>query len=124
MSATARIKYANGLPTDSDTFTIFDTTDNGVSGMLQGGEYKWCVQSIVNSHSGTLKAYWSIDGGTTWHQHYTSGALAAPAAGSSNDAEQFVEHYLDWKLEWLNGGVTQTTFDVAIALSDERSAAL
>jgi hypothetical protein len=119
--STARINYLGGLPTGSATTTVFDTTDNDVPDALVSAGVKWFVYSILNDEDGELKAYWSLDGGTNWHQHYSSGTLSAPAAGTTNDGEVYIEHYRDWKIEWVNGGTNQTTFEVSAALTEERS---
>jgi hypothetical protein len=74
-----------------------------------------CIHSyhfdIKNSQAGTINGYYSNDRGANWVQFYTL-AAAIPAATTSNRDAVLVEGFADFKFEWLNGGVDQTTFTV------------
>lgn len=74
--------------------------------------------NVKNSHDFTIKGYKSIDRGVTWVQFYTSGVLAAPAAGATNDVVVSVEGTPDFAFTVLNGGTNQTAFDITQNLSD------
>lgn len=106
------IKVSTTAPVDAETTTLFDTTTAFGLGSFRH------LQSVLkrisfgthNSHSGTLNASRSIDGGTNWRV-YSTQAIAASAANTISGPYDFlVDTYLDWKLEWVNGGTTQTTW--------------
>lgn len=119
----ARPKYVGtALPTGATTETLFSTVaafpGKGYPAMCG---VKRLVIDIKHSHAGTMKAYRSKDRGVNWDQIYDSGSIAAPAATSSTIRDFAIEQYDDWKLDWLNGGTNQTTFNVDMALADERA---
>ena len=125
-----KVRYTGtALPTGATTETLFTTANMGAAAMAILGLARLTV-AIKNSHSGTLKLYKSQDRSTTsnpstitnWQQIAES-AVAAAAATGENIYDYLVEPYYDVKLDWLNGGVTQTTFLVDMALSPERSPA-
>lgn len=120
---TTTVKYiGTALPTDSDTFTLFDTTSTGHwTGMLAHTQTCRVLVDIKHSHNGTLKSYKSKDGGTNWVA-MSSQAVTASAATSA--ADYLVEGLRDFKLEWVNGGTTQTTFVADIVLSSDRALAI
>ena len=109
------------LPTGATTEVLFST-------VVSFPGAKWCAISrlsrllvnLVNSQSGTAKGYRSSDRGVNWTQVYDSGALAAPAARASNTLDLHISEFPDFKLEWLNGGVTQTVFVIDMALLPEQ----
>jgi len=105
------------LPTDSDTHTIFDTSTFSSKNFLSNGNYDRLLVDVVNSHIATYKWYKSDDRGTNWQQIGES-AVAVPAATDSNITDHLVSGYQDFKLEWVNGGTTQTTFEINISLTE------
>jgi hypothetical protein len=120
----ARLKYTGiALPTGATTVNMFDTTLTGVRDFLNNARGNRFECSIQNDQAGSLLAYWSDDFGVTWNKYDTQ-AVAIPAAGaSSGPFDYLIDSYKDWKLDWLNGGVTQTTFIVNMALvSGDRDA--
>lgn len=120
------LKYTGtALPESTDTETVFDTTK-----MIQGNTtsafesfkhflamtgLRWFRYSIWNSHAGTLNFYRSTDGGTNWRRFKTTAVAAA--SGDANEDDVLVEAHPDFKVEWVNGGTNQTTFDIAISLA-------
>jgi hypothetical protein len=110
----ARVKYISGTPTDGNTFNIFSTA-------TKGGNYFAHVFSdtlnltIKNDQIGKLKEYRSDDA-ITWTQ-ISETDVAIPGAGASNTYSYDVSQYKHWKLDWVNGGTTQTTWTVDIAIS-------
>lgn len=119
------LKYSGtALPTDANTFVLFASASPsaGVAGSCPMAN--WAVMSglhvykydVKNSHDGTVKGYKSDDRGANWVQFYDSGTLTAPTY--TNAAVVSVEGLHDFKFEWVNGGVTQTTFELAQSLSD------
>ena len=118
---TTRVKYTGtALPTDSDVHVLFDTTVAFASGanLFQLSGTKRFLLDIKNSHAGTLKMYKSDDRGTNWNQ-IDQVSVAAAAATDSNVYDLLVALYRDWKIEWTNGGTTQTTFEIDQMLTDE-----
>lgn len=116
------IKYmGTALPTLSATFTLFTTVDTGMSNFFPiAGLHRFLVD-IKNSHAGTLKEYKSDDGGTTWNQ-ISETAIAAAAATATNVKDYLVSGYRDWKVDWVNGGTTQTTFEIDMSVTGQRGA--
>lgn len=122
--ANTRITYNGTAPgADSNTYSIFSTVTafNGTRGGFALCGIKRFEVDIKHSQAGTLKAYYSTDGGTTWIQYYDSGSIAAPASGSSTRKDFNVHLYTDWKLDWVNGGSAQATWVVAMGAHDNNS---
>lgn len=118
-----RAKYTGtALPADSDTEVLFSTTTMPMASFFQITGIRRVVFDIKNSHIGTIKVYKSDDRGTNWEQ-ISEDSVAVPAATDTNTYDYLVEPYRDWKAEWVNGGTTQTKFEIDIALTDDRSPA-
>lgn len=92
-------------------------------GFFQHAGIHKMIFDIKCTQAGTIKWYKSSDRGTTWRQE-GSQAIAAPAATDSVVQEFLVEAYLDFKVEWTNGGVAQATWAVDIVGSPDRAAAI
>lgn len=124
---TVRVKYdGTALPTDSDTFTLWDSTGNNAHNNGSSADIinmcglKWANIRVECSHKGTLHASWSDDDGTEWNVY---DQRVMPASGT-NMAHHYtipIVGYRDVKIEWVNGGTTQTNFDVMTSLSPEQS---
>lgn len=112
-----RVTYTGGLPTGSNTSNLINTTLMNSRPFMLG--FKRAQLSIKHDQAGTLKAYWSNDGGTTWYQFYDSGSIAAPTY--TTDKDIYIEGHRDFKLDWVNGGVNQGTFVVSLVMSEERA---
>jgi hypothetical protein len=113
-----RLKYTAGTPTDSDTFSVFNTYSASLGGNFFSHAFTDKFEiTIKNSHAGTLKEYRSDDG-ITWNQ-ISETAVAAPAASGSNSYSYDVGQYKYWKLDWINGGTTQTTWTVDMVLTGD-----
>lgn len=119
------------LPTTSETVVLFATAPTFTAGVSDGRGFgrKHELQrmrvhrvllDLTNSHNGTLRAFQSQDRGKTWVQVAPDIAVAASAASSTNQVDFLVEPYPDWKLVWVNGATTQTTFTVNVVGVDQR----
>lgn len=108
------------LPTGSADTTLFDSTVHmGGKRMVPLMGIERMMITLQNSQAGSLKAYWSADGGTTWNLYDTQTA-AIPAAGlSSGPYDYLIDGYADWRLIWTNGGTNQTVFTVSLAGIEE-----
>lgn len=116
-----RPKYLGAaLPADSDTEPMFTTIGMGGAGWTQQAGIKKFLLRLNNDQAGTVKAYKSENRGVTWVQ-VDEAAVAIASATVDNKYELVVETFLDWKVDWVNGGVTQTAFGPTIALSTERT---
>lgn len=116
-------KYiGSALPGNAETVNIFSSVValNGKR-MAQGAGLHRLIVDIKHDQTGTMKFYVSANRGVTWDQIYDSGVIAAPAATSSTIRDFAFEPYDDFKLDWLNGATPQTTFNVRVALTDERA---
>lgn len=104
------------LPTGSGTTVLFST----IGGPKVRGIAAWVTLVVEHSHLGTVNLYWTNDGGTNWYLADTEEFV--PVAESSQ-REFFVEPYSDIKLEWVNGGTNQTTFQLTMSISQQRGGA-
>lgn len=127
MSNTFSAAVSGGTPgADANTYKLFDSTIAfSAARMMRMCNISRAVFTLQNSQAGTLNAYWSNDGGTTWRL-YDARAVAIPAAStSSGPFDYYVEAYRDWKLEWVNGGVAQATWAPELELVEgDRAAAI
>lgn len=104
------IKVSTTAPTLATTTTLLDTTSAFGVGVFRHTGIKRISFGVVNDQAGTLIAQKSIDGGTTWDT-YDSRVVGIPAANTmSGPFDYLVDTFLDWRLRWTNGGVTQTTW--------------
>lgn len=120
-----RIKYTGtALPEDSDTETIYSTLSNVAHGQAKSGDVlrqvgaRRCVVDVFCSHKGTLQASLSNDDGTNWRK-YKEHVMPPTTAGQVWHFEFEVSGLRDFRLQWVNGGTTQTTFDINVYLTDE-----
>lgn len=119
MSAdTTLIGYTGvALPTGATTTTLFDTTVAFPgAGYIAMNRMKRLQVDLVNSQAGTFTWQKSANRGLSWVQLSTQAA-----AIGTNDLDILVENFLDFRLQWTNGGVTQTQFEISMALSGERT---
>lgn len=120
------VKYTGtALPADANTYTLFDTTTANAgmgASFFANSNTKRFLLDIKNDQAGTLKVYKSDDRGTNWNQ-IDQVSVAAAAATDTNTYDFLVAQYKDWKITWTNGGVTQTTYEIDMALSDEANVA-
>lgn len=120
----ARVKYVGATPgADTNIYTIFSTAlSEAPPGFLAMSDTHKILVSISASNNGTLKAYKAItrdiNNVPVWQQVSTESVTVTP--GTDVVRDYLVEPYLDWKLEWTNGGSAQTTWMVDVALSDFR----
>ena len=109
------------LPTGNDNIELFNTVVactgkrqlNGV-----GGAMKRFVWNIVFDLPANIRLDKSNDRGANW---VPVGAVVAAATGV--DGGFLIEHYDDFRIVWVNDGVSQTVWEVDIALDGERSVA-
>lgn len=122
MNNVTHFKYTGtALPADSDTVTLLDTFAAGMPPhAFQHQNLRRVVIDLAHSHIGTVKFYKSDpDGvrGTDWTL-VASQAIAVPSTGT--DQIQFiVQPYPDFKIDWTNGGTTQTQFEPNITADSE-----
>lgn len=104
------IAVSGGTPTNTDTVVLFNSvTAFGRGGFRCSGVARVSF-GVENSHSGTLKAYRSIDHGTNWDQIADDIAVAAATATDISGPYDFLaDTYLDLKLEFTTSA-TQTTW--------------
>lgn len=117
MSQPIQIPYQDtALPTDSDTFVLWNSENflpQGAANMLANmGVNRWTA-SLWLSQDGTVNGYRRETGSSAWRKFYTN-ALTAGTEALQEDV--FIGGYGEVKFEFVNGGVTQTAFDVRQAL--------
>jgi len=120
------VAVSGGTPgADSNTYVLFDSTvtfaapnqSNSKSTTLSAHGISRIELTLVNAVAGTLKGYRSVDKGANWDQ--VGGDIAVPinAATDVNGPYDFlVDSYGDFRISWVNGGSTQTTWRPQISL--------
>jgi hypothetical protein len=111
--------YSSTVPTGSARVTLMDSTAMfGVNKLLDTPVKRVSV-TIYHNQAGFLDASRSIDG-ITWRV-YSHVAVSAPAANTISGAVHYiVEHFSNWKLEWVNGGVSQTIWEPELVVYETR----
>jgi hypothetical protein len=125
MSEICKVAYTGlALPLLNTLYVLFSTVDAGMgAGMHQRNKAKKFTVVLKNDQAGTINL-WAGTAATTvaagWTQVSTT-AVGIPAAGTSNPYEFLVESFEHFKVEFLCGGTTQTTFGIWMAFEDERA---
>jgi hypothetical protein len=123
MSFKCKITYTGSTPgADTNVYVLFDSSKLGVTTagkqcLANFPKAQRFVLSLLNAAAGTLKAYRSENGGTTWTQVFADDALSA-ATTTAALRDYFIGGFRDFKLEWTNGGSAQTTWLVDMMLSE------
>lgn len=112
MTPIVHITYDDSTaPTDSNTIVLFDSTvawpakrQHQYAGIRR---FNWHIR---RSHNGTVRLRKSDDRGANWSTVSDTG----DAEGSFE-----VHRYDDFQVQWVNGGTTQTTWDVDINLTEK-----
>lgn len=121
---TTQVKMSATLPTGSATTTMIDTFVALKGTILSAADVARIVFAVKNSHACTLKVYESDDG-TTYRQILGDISVAAAAATDLNGPyDWFVEPYKYVKVDVVNGGTNQTTWDAFMRFESERAAAV
>ncbi len=117
MNETVNVAVQGGTPgSDSNDYILFASTTCFSNSTLRAHDINRITFTVVNDHTGTLKAYYSQDKGTTWTQ-YDSQAVGIPVSGKvSGPFDYLVDPFPDWKLVWTNGGTAQATWLPALVL--------
>lgn len=141
MSAdTTTLTYTGAAPgADAATYVLFATAPPSAGSTnfaFPGAKYcamskmKRYVLQLFNSQAGTLNVYVSktragdaalnpTTATVVWTQLSTA-AIVASTTAAPNVLDILIEHYDDFKVEWVNGGAAQATWLVQQALSGER----
>lgn len=113
---TINVAVSGGTPgADSNTYVLFDSTVAFTGGLPQH-DISRVTFSLNNAASGTRKASWSIDKGANWNLYDSTATTAAVSPAMSGPFDYLVDTYVDWKLEWTNGGSAQTTWRPSLTL--------
>lgn len=107
-----KIGFTDVLPTGSGTTTLFNSVTAFGAGSMDGNGMKRLAVSIYHDQSGTLRASWSRNGGTTWRTFYNEVKTAPGANAITGPVDFLLDTFSDVKVEWINGGVDQTVFEV------------
>ncbi|TPV96252.1 MAG: hypothetical protein B7733_05950 [Myxococcales bacterium FL481] len=110
--------YSGGLPTGSGTFSLINTATEGIDIVAEG--MRQLEIDISHDENFTLKAYWSVSSDDTGWVQFDERPAPAPGAGSTTYGQWLVAGKRQVKLEAVNGGTDQTTFEGTISL-DSRS---
>lgn len=115
------VKYTGSTPgADANTYPLFTTVQAGM------GSYFFSLARIarfelklIHDQQVTLKWYRSDDRGSNWTQ-VGEETLAGLAAKNEDVRDYLVEGEKDWKLDLVNGGSAQTTWDIKMAMTGQR----
>lgn len=112
--------YSGSTPgADTNTYGIFSSV-SAFPGkrMLPGHGYRRFVVGIRHSSAGTVNLYKSADRGTNW---VLADTFSAASTTEEDLYDALIEHFDDFKVEWVNTGSAQTTWVVSLAASPERA---
>lgn len=132
--STAQVKYQGSTPgADANTYVLFATTLPAAPTDAMNALWPQRGPALLNvakfaliikhTQAGTINIFESQDRGANWRQIDTV-AIVAPGATGSTSLEFLIESLWDFKVEWVNGGVAQASFDVNIALVSDRASPL
>lgn len=113
-----RFQYSGSAPgANTNATTLFDSTIQlGAAGALGRARFRSFAVALKNSHSGSVRASMR-DASGSWQAFRTEDFAASPA-GAANTLTLEIGHCADLKIEWVNGGSAQTTWFVAMVLSE------
>ncbi len=123
MSQTAVVVYNGATPgADSSTYVLFSTVSAFPGKRMHSGMgFKRFVVGVRHSSAGTINLYKSVDRGTNWVQCDT---FSAASTTLEDLYDALVEHFDDFKVEWVNSGSAQSPWTVSLAFSNERAASV
>lgn len=99
-------------PIDSATTTLFDSTVAFGVDVMRHLPFARISIGFNNSHAFTLNAAESTDKGVTWRV-FSATAVGVPAANTISGPYDFlVDIYHEVRFQIVNGGTTQTTWEV------------
>src|SRR6187402_2649061 len=107
---------------NSDTYVLFSsvTAFNGKK-MAPINGYKRFVVGVRHSSAGTINLYKSVDRGVVW---VLADTFSAASTTLEDVYDALVEHFDDFKVEWVNTGSAQSPWVVSMALTPERAASV
>lgn len=123
MSDSAIVTYAGATPAaDSLTYVLFSSVACFPGKRAASGAgYRRFVVGVRHSSAGTINLYKSVDRGTVW---VLADTFAAASTTLEDVYDALIEHFDDFKVEWVNSGSAQNPWVVSMALSPERAASV
>ncbi len=104
------IAMSTTAPLDAATTTLFNSVDALGARQLRHVPFARLSLAVENSHAGTIEASFSNDGGANWDVYDSRAVTAAGAGVISGPYDYLIDTYDDFRLRWINGGTTQTTW--------------
>jgi len=126
MAESCILTYGSGTPgADANTYNVYNSVSawSGKRMATQSGYKRLVVDMKFAGGNGTLKWYKSSDRGTNWLQ-IGQESVTAPSSTDTVVRDFLIEEYDDFKLDWVNGGSAQTTWNISVALTDSRNPAV
>lgn len=123
MSESAVFTYTGTAPgADSNTYVLFSSVEALPGKRMHSGlGFKRFVVGVRHSSAGTINLYKSVDRGTTW---VLADTFSAASTTLEDLYDALVEHFDDFKVEWVNSGSAQDPWVVSMALSSGRQASV
>lgn len=113
-----RIGISDILPTGTNTYTLLDGTNVNGANISQLGVKRVAV-TIYHDQAGTLRASIRMRSGN-WRVYYNEVKSASTATALTGPVDFLIDMSESWKLEWVNGGVDQTVFEVEMTGLESR----
>lgn len=117
------IGVSGGTPgADANTYVLFSSVVAFGARVMPTLGISRIQFTVKNSQAGTLKAFLSNDGENAW-QEYDAQAVAIAGAGVvSGPFDYLVDSFKDFRLDWINGGLAQATWQpMIIAICGDRA---
>ena len=123
MSESVVIKYTGAAPgANSNTYELFSSVTAFPGARMHSGlGLKRIVCGVRHSSAGTINLYKSADRGANW---VLADTFSAASTTLEDVYDALVEHFDDFKLEWVNSGSAQSPWTVSLALSSGRAASV
>ena len=116
MSETAVVTYGGAAPgADSNTYLLFSSVAAFPGKRMHSAlGFKRFVVGVRHSSAGTINLSKSTDRGTNW---VLCDTFSAASTTLEDLYDALVEHFDDFKVEWVNTGSAQSPWSVSLAFS-------
>jgi hypothetical protein len=114
----------NGLPGAAESVVLFQTSNQGLTNLGSVFWFDYAICPNTNATGNSVTGEFSVDGGTTWVNFYTSASNEPVGDSSTFIDEIYVGMFQDIRIKFNNGAAAQTSFSVAMSITGgERSTA-
>ena len=111
-----KLEYTGTAPTNSTTSTLFDSTEALPTGFVTSVVDCRYRLAVAHSHAGTIKGYAKDSISGSWVQFYERLMKIPVSTARYQNVSIPTTPFAHFKMEWVNGGTTQTTWAVSHAI--------